>query len=133
MAQPPIHWNENDEGNSIPSVNFSGLNANAKEFVPSFIPKRSSVEQINTEMEQKYARSITAPSTSAQTLNETIKSDTSASSKSKKAIAATKRDIERQKEPLNILFCGHVDAGKSTIAGHLLYLHLLSISSLFYN
>ena len=128
MAQPPIHWNENDEGNSIPSVNFSDLNANAKEFVPSFIPKRPSVEQINIEMEQKYARSI-----AAQTLNETIKSDTSASSKSKKAIAATKRDIERQKEPLNILFCGHVDAGKSTIAGHLLYLHLLSISSLFYN
>ncbi|CAF0799038.1 unnamed protein product [Adineta steineri] len=29
---------------------------------------------------------------------------------------------DRTKEPVNILFCGHVDAGKSTIGGQLLYL-----------
>ena len=26
------------------------------------------------------------------------------------------------KKHLNIVFCGHVDAGKSTISGHLMYL-----------
>ncbi|CAF3763818.1 unnamed protein product [Rotaria sp. Silwood1] len=31
-------------------------------------------------------------------------------------------DSVRKKEPVNILFCGHVDAGKSTIGGQLLYL-----------
>ncbi|CAF4939268.1 unnamed protein product [Rotaria sp. Silwood1] len=31
-------------------------------------------------------------------------------------------DSVRKKEPINILFCGHVDAGKSTIGGHLLCL-----------
>ncbi|CAF0745866.1 unnamed protein product [Didymodactylos carnosus] len=33
-----------------------------------------------------------------------------------------KRDIIRKKEPVNIVFCGHVDAGKSTIGGQLMYL-----------
>jgi GTPase len=31
-----------------------------------------------------------------------------------------KRDIVRKKEPINIIFCGHVDAGKSTIGGQLM-------------
>ena len=31
-----------------------------------------------------------------------------------------KRDIIRKKEPINIIFCGHVDAGKSTIGGQLM-------------
>ncbi len=31
-----------------------------------------------------------------------------------------KRDIVRKKEPVNIVFCGHVDAGKSTIGGQLM-------------
>lgn len=33
-----------------------------------------------------------------------------------------KRDIIRKKEPVNIVFCGHVDAGKSTIGGQLMFL-----------
>lgn len=33
-----------------------------------------------------------------------------------------KREIIRKKEPVNIVFCGHVDAGKSTIGGQLMYL-----------
>ena len=31
-----------------------------------------------------------------------------------------KRDIVRKKEPINIIFCGHVDAGKSTIGGQIM-------------
>ena len=39
--------------------------------------------------------------------------------KEKKSVFV-KRDIVRKKEPLNIIFCGHVDAGKSTIGGQLM-------------
>lgn len=45
----------------------------------------------------------------------------SAVSKEKKNVIV-KRDIVRKKEPLNIIFCGHVDAGKSTIGGQLMFL-----------
>lgn len=45
----------------------------------------------------------------------------SAVSKEKKNVVV-KRDIIRKKEPVNIVFCGHVDAGKSTIGGQLMYL-----------
>ena len=31
-------------------------------------------------------------------------------------------DSKSLKKNLNIVFCGHVDAGKSTISGHLMYL-----------
>lgn len=41
--------------------------------------------------------------------------------KEKKSVFV-KRDIVRKKEPLNIIFCGHVDAGKSTIGGQLMFL-----------
>jgi len=41
--------------------------------------------------------------------------------KEKKNIVV-KRDIIRKKEPVNIVFCGHVDAGKSTIGGQLMFL-----------
>lgn len=44
---------------------------------------------------------------------------TSAAPKEKKNVVV-KRDIVRKKEPLNIIFCGHVDAGKSTIGGQLM-------------
>ncbi|CAF0907390.1 unnamed protein product [Didymodactylos carnosus] len=33
-----------------------------------------------------------------------------------------KHDIIRKKDPVNIIFCGHVDAGKSTIGGQLMFL-----------
>ena len=52
--------------------------------------------------------------------------------KEKKVIV--KRDIIRKKEPVNIIFCGHVDAGKSTIGGQLMSVLLsLSLSALWVN
>ena len=39
---------------------------------------------------------------------------------SEKKNVIVKRDIIRKKEPVNIIFCGHVDAGKSTIGGQLM-------------
>ena len=40
----------------------------------------------------------------------------------KKKVAVEKPIAEPRKEHVNIVFIGHVDAGKSTIGGHLLYL-----------
>jgi GTPase len=45
---------------------------------------------------------------------------TGASTVPKEKKVIVKRDIVRKKEPLNIIFCGHVDAGKSTIGGQLM-------------
>ena len=32
------------------------------------------------------------------------------------------REYKAKKEPVNVIFCGHVDAGKSTIGGQIMYL-----------
>jgi len=52
-------------------------------------------------------------------INKTNTVSASAVPKEKKNVVV-KRDIVRKKEPLNIIFCGHVDAGKSTIGGQLM-------------
>lgn len=39
--------------------------------------------------------------------------------KPKKAIVV--RELKPKKEPINVIFCGHVDAGKSTIGGQIMY------------
>ena len=52
-------------------------------------------------------------------INKTNATSTSTVPKEKKNVIV-KRDIIRKKEPLNIIFCGHVDAGKSTIGGQLM-------------
>jgi len=55
------------------------------------------------------------------TTNKTSTTGASTVPKEKKNVVV-KRDIVRKKEPLNIIFCGHVDAGKSTIGGQLMFL-----------
>jgi peptide chain release factor subunit 3 len=57
--------------------------------------------------------------TTSTTTNKTNAPSASAVPKEKKNVIV-KRDIIRKKEPLNIIFCGHVDAGKSTIGGQLM-------------
>ncbi|CAF4588669.1 unnamed protein product, partial [Rotaria sp. Silwood1] len=59
--------------------------------------------------------------TTTTTTNKTSTVSASAVPKEKKN-ALVKRDIVRKKEPINIVFCGHVDAGKSTIGGQLMFL-----------
>ncbi|KAF9058167.1 eukaryotic polypeptide chain release factor 3 [Panaeolus papilionaceus] len=66
-----------------------------------------------------------APTTSKTFTTEKAKTDTSAIAAEVKALAdqATLEDLfGQQKEHLNIVFIGHVDAGKSTMGGNLLYL-----------
>lgn len=53
------------------------------------------------------------------TTNKTNVTTASTVPKEKKNVVV-KRDIVRKKEPINIIFCGHVDAGKSTIGGQLM-------------
>ncbi len=60
----------------------------------------------------------TAPITTT-TVNKINTIASSTIPKEKKNVVV-KRDIVRKKEPINIIFCGHVDAGKSTIGGQLM-------------
>jgi GTPase len=53
------------------------------------------------------------------TINKANSTIASTVPKEKKNVVV-KRDIIRKKEPVNIVFCGHVDAGKSTIGGQLM-------------
>ncbi|CAF3077445.1 unnamed protein product [Rotaria sp. Silwood2] len=59
--------------------------------------------------------------TTTTTMNKINTVNASAVPKEKKN-TLVKRDIIRKKEPINIVFCGHVDAGKSTIGGQLMFL-----------
>jgi GTPase len=57
--------------------------------------------------------------TTTTTINKVNPTIASTVPKEKKNVVV-KRDIVRKKEPINIIFCGHVDAGKSTIGGQLM-------------
>lgn len=63
--------------------------------------------------------STLAPTTTTATATKINKTSSSTIPKEKKNVIV-KRDIIRKKEPINIVFCGHVDAGKSTIGGQLM-------------
>jgi GTPase len=52
-------------------------------------------------------------------INKTNSSISSTVSKEEKNVVV-KRDIRQKKEPVNIIFCGYIDAGKSTIGGRLM-------------
>ena len=67
----------------------------------------------------KYLGLLDDETKTTTTANKTGTPTTSTVPKEKKNVVV-KRDIVRKKESINILFCGHVDAGKSTISGQLL-------------
>ena len=56
----------------------------------------------------------------SKTEGTTLKTTTTTTLPVKEKKVLVKRDIIRKKEPVNIIFCGHVDAGKSTIGGQLM-------------
>ncbi|CAF0857513.1 unnamed protein product [Rotaria sordida] len=90
---------------SAMTLNFSALNVNAAEFIPSSECVNSSI------------------STQAKPMNEDCQLEQNGNISMKASYGISMmNDSVRKKEPVNILFCGHVDAGKSTIGGHLLYL-----------
>ncbi|CAF1046768.1 unnamed protein product [Adineta steineri] len=84
-------------------------------------------ESLNIVAEGEYndlpEEDIERISADTTTMNKSNTTSGSAVPKEKKPAAViVKRDIIRKKEPLNIVFCGHVDAGKSTIGGQLMFL-----------
>lgn len=58
--------------------------------------------------------------TAGTTEDGTTDGSSDAAAKKKKNIVV--REFKPKKEPVNIIFCGHVDAGKSTIGGQLMFL-----------
>jgi len=105
---------------------FPKLNINAKEFVPKFA---TTTPQVPENTNSDY--------TEVETNNENDKSNNHCESKStvlspevtcvseKPNVAPVEEEplqLLPSKEFVNLVFIGHVDAGKSTIGGHLLYL-----------
>ncbi|CAF4107825.1 unnamed protein product [Rotaria socialis] len=80
------------------------------------------LDDVTDEDRERVIDETTTVSTSitTATTNKTNAASVSVVPKEKKNVV--KRDIVRKKEPLNIIFCGHVDAGKSTIGGQLMFL-----------
>jgi hypothetical protein len=140
MAEPPTSLKQQDDNSTLSSttVKFSGLNVNAAEFVPSFASGFSAAPKPSTPIaEQRPKQSITTAGErefddfSDQEIESELVDDTTTTTKTnvtthastalkEKKGAVVKCDIMRKKESVNILFCGHVDAGKSTIGGQLM-------------
>ncbi|CAH1795378.1 unnamed protein product [Owenia fusiformis] len=114
-----------------------GLNYNAKEFVPSFATTSSDTSQNTADsapthesMEVEENTSVTPPddwetSKDASTCSTpSEESDKGGGATVKAAAERVKRysETEVKKDHVNVVFIGHVDAGKSTIGGHIMYL-----------
>ncbi|KAH7642804.1 eukaryotic peptide chain release factor gtp-binding subunit-like protein [Dermatophagoides farinae] len=95
------------------------LNVDAPEFVPSFIQRQQ---------QQATAASVPGPQQqSNNNVSTTVPTyqpseSTTSSSATTAQPSSTMKHTIITKEHLNIVFIGHVDAGKSTIGGQLLYL-----------
>ena len=138
MTEPPVNLKEQDDNSrlSLTTVKFSGFNVNAAEFVPSFasefsaalkastpIAQQRSKQPITTagkrELDDQEIESELVDDTTTTTIKTNVTTHTSTVLKEKKG-TIVKCEIMRKKESVNILFCGHVDAGKSTIGGQLM-------------
>ncbi|XP_065839106.1 eukaryotic peptide chain release factor GTP-binding subunit ERF3A-like [Oscarella lobularis] len=92
----------------------------ASKNAPESVSKKSPAQDKETptkssDRSAKTGTPVTSAATSATTTTTTTTTTTPAST-------ASSIPIEKGKENLNIIFIGHVDAGKSTIGGHLMYL-----------
>lgn len=102
-AQPFVpSFMKNQETKAVPSTNGDAemTDSNQPEVVPQDTEDVNDVE-MGEEEEQREAKPVKTSS-------------------SKKKLQ--KEEIEDRREHINIIFIGHVDAGKSTIGGHVMYL-----------
>ena len=149
MSEPPSSWDQSSVDDLAAANQFASLNVNAMEFVPCFGPPSSSSSSSSSvtpkvlpktppstpviqrhenppsmddqqTMEEEFLDEDIAMTSKNEgtTLKSTTTTTTTLPIKEKKVVV--KRDIIRKKEPVNIIFCGHVDAGKSTIGGQLM-------------
>ena len=137
MAEPPISLKQQADNSTLSSttVKFSGFNVNAAEFVPRFASEFSAPPKASAPVAQQRPHQ---PITTAgkrelddQEIESELVDDTTTTTKTnvtthastvlkEKKGAVVKCDIMQKKESVNILFCGHIDAGKSTIGGQLM-------------
>ena len=120
----------NSGGGGGPKFSFkSALNAGASEFRPSWMPQDepeapAAVESVTKQMEQVTVQKK-APKAVKKETKPVPAAEPEAPSPAEIAAAAEDEaevDMTGIKENVNILFMGHVDAGKSTIGGHILFL-----------
>jgi len=112
------HTNENEANQTEKlTLNTNQIESDDQQPMEEDFPTRGGNQFADDENERMMDDS-TATTTTINKTNATI---TSTVPKEKKNVVV-KRDIVRKKEPINIVFCGHVDAGKSTIGGQLMFL-----------
>lgn len=118
MSDVPDSWEDSSESGD----SAAKMNVNAQEFVPSFLkapiaeepPKNEATKQpeppepVKEEAPIKKPPAEPEPTVSAEEITQ------------KKQDKLDK--IKSRKETVNVVFIGHVDAGKSTIGGHLMFL-----------
>ncbi|CAF3978280.1 unnamed protein product, partial [Rotaria sordida] len=109
------------EGNLTQALNIikSQIESNDQQQIKEDFSTREGDELADDQNERMMDDSTTTTTTA--TVNKMNPPSSSTVPKEKKNVLV-KRDIIRKKEPLNIIFCGHVDAGKSTIGGQLMFL-----------
>ncbi|KAG9296283.1 hypothetical protein G9A89_014875 [Geosiphon pyriformis] len=138
-------WEEAEEtGDNILSQNISriSLNANAaefkpnvfaKEFVPTWLPPSVTTptvvvkNELEDELEKPLAPSVTLGKKETEKKTTTLASlaHTSAEPVPEEQEETVDTELIQElygKEHLNLVFIGHVDAGKSTMGGNILYL-----------
>ncbi|CAH8475745.1 unnamed protein product [Schistosoma rodhaini] len=108
-------WEDQLGSNGSVTAKFSQLDVNAPEFIPGqpFYYKPEAVISCNTDSE---------PSTETVKLINVLEEETEVGSERDEDLPKSTIAIAPDKDTLNLVFIGHVDAGKSTIGGHLLYL-----------
>ncbi|CAF4072081.1 unnamed protein product [Rotaria sordida] len=109
------------EGNLTQTLNIikTQIESNDQQQIKEDFSTREGDELADDQSERMMDDSTTTTTTA--TGNKMNPPSSSTVPKEKKNVLV-KRDIVRKKEPLNIIFCGHVDAGKSTIGGQLMFL-----------
>ncbi|KAI0990463.1 hypothetical protein GJ496_005464 [Pomphorhynchus laevis] len=107
----------------LDELSLSNLNVNAPEFIPSYLKSQQNTSlgevKENSQQESKECEDWMNVLDESSVIE--VKSDNNDSPSTPSTIIH-KRSFESKKEPISIVFCGHVDAGKSTIGGQLMYL-----------
>jgi len=98
---------------STKKFSFKDLDLDAAEFVPTFVPSQP-VQPTAPKAEIKKVEKV-----EKQEKPVVQRSDTSESTK--KPETPVEDEPDGGKDHVNIVFIGHVDAGKSTLGGHILY------------
>ncbi|CAF4053122.1 unnamed protein product [Rotaria sp. Silwood2] len=148
MIEPSITWNQQQEDNcsSLTDTKCDKLNVNTVEFSPSIASESTSASTISTSVITKNTIEDEKKQIEGQikltelndqqeiiqrnTITDIVSDDLTTNkaravnefTTQKEAInIVVERDIIRQRETLDVLFCGHIDVGISTIYAQLMF------------